>query len=338
MDVVKLSGPKKVVVDNEPTPKAKDEFVVVKIHAAPMCTEYKRYARGNTGGNLGHEASGEVVEVAQSCRVKVGDRVVVMPQYPCGKCDLCLKGDYIFCENSLDFECETGQKNGKSTFSQYCIKQDWLLVPIPDEMSYDHAGMALCGLGPTFTAMEVMNVNSFDTVLITGLGPVGLGGAINAMYRGARVIGVEGKPYRVKLAKELGVEVVIDPDDENALKQIMDITKGKGVDKAVDCAGTPESQRLALNAVRRRGQFTFVAEGKEFTIHTSKDMLRKGLTVHGAWHYNLSLSPRLMEVITHSSDLIDKLITHTFPLRDIQKAWELQIKGECGKIVLHPWE
>lgn len=338
MKNVEISDPKKVELVEVPDPKAKDEFVVVKIHAAPMCTEYKRYANGKTAANLGHEASGEVVEVAQSCRVKVGDRVVVMPQYPCGKCDLCLKGDYIFCENSRNLEDATGQKNGRSTFSQYCVKQDWLLIPIPEGMSYDHAGMALCALGPTFTAMEVMGVDSSDTVLITGLGPVGLGGAINAMYRGARVIGVESYPYRVKLAKDLGVDVVIDPNDENALKQIMDITKGKGVDKAVDCAGTPESQRLALNAVRRRGQFTFVAEGKEFTIHTSKDMLRKGLTLHGAWHYNMSLSPRLMEVIANSSDLIDKLITHTFPLRDIQKAWELQMKGECGKIVLHPWE
>ncbi len=67
---------------------------------------------------------------------------------------------------------------------------------------------SLCGLGPSFEAMDLM-LNAFDTVL-TGMGPVGLG-AVNASYLGARIIAVEGVPYRANLAKELGVEVVLDP-------------------------------------------------------------------------------------------------------------------------------
>ena len=94
--------------------------------------------------------------------------------------------------------------------AQYLLKQDWMLLPIPDDMSYEHAAMACCGLGPTFGAFQTMGVDRYDTVLITGLGPVGLGGVINAVYRGARVIGVDANRYRAKLALELGASAVID--------------------------------------------------------------------------------------------------------------------------------
>jgi L-iditol 2-dehydrogenase len=220
MKVVSITGPRQAALVEKPMPVIKEDFALIKIEVAPMCTEYKAYANGWTGDNLGHEAAGEVVEVAQPGRVKVGDRVVVMPQYPCGKCALCQAGDYIHCEhtvNPLEI-CES--PNGTATYAQYMIKQDWLLVPIPDEMSYDHAAMACCGLGPTFGAMQRMHVDAFDTLLVTGLGPVGLGAVINGLYRGAKVIAVESHPYRARLARELGVMAVINPEDPDALKQV----------------------------------------------------------------------------------------------------------------------
>ena len=238
----------------------------------------------------------------------------------------------------MNVEGVTGNTSGTTTYAQYVIKQDWLLVPIPDDISYEHASMACCGLGPTFGASQLMNVNAFDTVLITGMGPVGLGGVINCVYRGARVIAVEMHPYRANLAKELGAEVVIDPHDENALEQIMALTNGVGVDKAIDCSAQASAVRLLLDAVRRKGQVSFVGGVGEVTIHGGRDILGKGLTLHGAWHYNLADTPRIMEVIKNSSALLDKFITHTFPMSRVQEAWELQVTGNCGKVVLYPWE
>ena len=123
-------------------PVAKEDWVVVKVHVAPMCTEYKSFRDGHANAYLGHEAVGEVVEVAQPGRVAVGDRVVVMPLYPCGKCPLCLSGDYIHCQHGIDVEAFTGSQEGSGTYCQYVIKPDWLLVPIPDGVSYEHGGMA----------------------------------------------------------------------------------------------------------------------------------------------------------------------------------------------------
>ena len=110
-------------------------WAVVKVHAAPMCAEYKTFLAGTPNALMGHEAAGEVVAVAQPGRVKEGDRVVAMPLYGCGNCALCLSGDYIYCQQQPDFTAATGQTDGRSTMAQYILKQDWLLMPIPDGVS-----------------------------------------------------------------------------------------------------------------------------------------------------------------------------------------------------------
>ncbi|MEM7332242.1 MAG: zinc-binding dehydrogenase [Chloroflexota bacterium] len=334
-----ITGEKQATVIEVEKPKAVADWVVVKILGAPMCTEYKAYQSGNPAHFLGHEAVGEVVEIAKSNRVKVGDRVVVMPQYPCGKCALCLSGDYIHCQNTADFQTFTGGEEGRATMAQYLLKPDWLLLPIPDGVSYDHASMACCGLGPTFGAMEQMQVDVFDTVLITGLGPVGLGGVINATYRGARVIGVDTNSWRAERAIELGAETVLNPEDPNTREKIMSLTNGIGVDKALDCSGVVAAHRLCIDVTRRRGQIAFVGEcHHETPLKISDDMIRKGLTLIGAWHYNLQDSPKIMKVIQESAPKLNLLISHTYPLDNIGSAFDLQLSGHCAKVILKPWE
>ena len=338
MQVAAITGKETAGLVEKPDPHAKGEFAVVKVLVAPMCTEYKAFKAGNPGDCLGHEAAGEVVEVAQAGTVKVGDRVVVMPCYPCGKCTLCLRGDYIHCRNGQNALSVTGNTAGTATYAQYLIKQDWLLLPIPQGMSIEHGSLACCGLGPTFGAMQRMAVDALDTVLITGMGPVGLGGVINGVSRGARVIAVEGHPYRANLAKELGAVAAVNPADaKEALKQILDLTDGQGVDKAVDCSGVPAAQRLMIDATRRRGQVSFVGEGGDVAVNVSNDMIRKGLTLNGVWHWNRGDAARIMQVLAKSAPLLDKFVTHTFPMSRVEDAWKLQLTGNCGKILLYPW-
>tara|TARA_B100001971_G_scaffold145644_1_gene134706 strand:- start:26 stop:1168 length:1143 start_codon:yes stop_codon:yes gene_type:complete len=332
-----IFGERDAGVVDRAQPQPIEDFALVKVHAVPMCTEYKAFEAGRQGDRFGHEAAGEVVEVAQPGRVKVGDRVVVQPGYPCGRCSLCLAGDHIHCQSPRDVQEITGSTTGTAAYAQYLLKADWLLSPVPDGVSYEHAGMACCGLGPTFGAVRQMGVTAHDTVLTTGLGPVGLGGVINATYLGARVICVERNPYRANLAQELGAEVVLNPDDADALEQIMDLTGGVGVDKAMDCSGNPRAHRLMINATRSKGQASFIGKGGEFPLAASRDMIRKGLILRGSWHYNLADYPTLMRVIERSSEQIDKLITHSFPMSQVQQAWELQATLECGKVILNPW-
>ena len=336
-----IFGERKAGLVDVPDPRPVENMVVVKVHVAPMCTEYKTFIGKKPSDFLGHEAAGEVAAVAQPGRVKVGDRVVVMPTYPCGKCPLCLAGDYIHCPDMIDLTKKFGSPEGAATYAQYLLKMDWLLPVIPEGLSYEHASMACCGLGPTFGAMETMKVDALDTVLITGAGPVGLGGVINARYRGARVIVVENKPFRVAKARKLGASDVFDQDDPDVLKKIREVTGGRGVDKAVDCSGDPVAHRLCIDGTRRRGQVAFVGETYAYgdtALRISPDLIRKGLTLHGIWHYNLSLIPRIFKIIQDSPAALNELISHVIPMSQVQKALELSASFQCGKIILKPWE
>lgn len=321
-----------------PDPQPKEDWVLVKVHASPMCTEYKGFMSGRKADFLGHEAVGEVVAAAQPGRVKTGDRVVVMPMYPCGVCALCVSGDYIHCERAIDFAAFVGSREGSATYAQYVLKPSWLLPRIPDDVSYERAGLALCGLGPSFGAFQRMGLNAYDTVLITGLGPVGLGAVVNARFRGARVIGVESIPWRAQRARQMGAEAVLDPRDADIVDRIKELTDGRGVDCALDCAGQVQAERLCIDAARRRGKVAFVGEcGDELAIRVSPDMIRKGLTVIGSWHYNLKGFPLIMKVI-RESPLIDLLISHVMSLSKVQEAFELQATSQCAKVILKPWE
>jgi len=333
-----IMGERQAGLVDAPDPQPRGDWVLVKVHASALCTEYKSFLVGRALSLGGHEGVGEVAGVDKPGSVKVGDRVVIMPQFSCGICPLCKSGDYIYCENNYDFEKTIGSTNGSGTFAQYVLKPDWLLLPIPEGVSYAHATMAIDGIGASFGAFQAIDIGANDTLLISGLGPVGLGGIANARFRGTRVIGVEPIPWRRNRAIQMGAEVVFDPGEPDLLGKIRELTEGKGVTCALDCSGKLQSQRLCIDATRRRGRVAFVGESNDvLPIRVSPDLIRKGLTVVGSWLYNMADYPKVMQVI-QQSPLIDLLVSHVMPMSQIQDGFELLARGECAKVVIEPWK
>jgi L-iditol 2-dehydrogenase len=346
MTSVAITGAQQAALTEQPMPNAAGDIVVVKIHAAPLCTEYTDYRDGCTRVEfqrgdespdcLGHEAAGEVVEVAASDKVAVGDRVVLMPGYWCGRCRYCLSGEYIHCQHPVDPLAACGCDAGAAAYAEYQLKQDWLLLPIPEGMSYDHAAMACCGLGPAFNAMRTMDVNGDDTVLITGTGPVGLGALVCARYRGARVISLGRNAYRTALATRLGAAAVLNPESEDVQQRILDLTDGAGASKSVETTGFPLYMDVLMQGTRRKGQVAIVGEGGDYPLSISDGMIRNGLALHGIWHWNLGAAPDMLQMIARVGDQLDIMITHRFPLGQIVDAWQLQMTGQCGKVIVSP--
>jgi L-iditol 2-dehydrogenase len=292
-----------------------------------MCTEYKMFVAGDPSENLGHEAAGEVVDVGSGSTVRVGDRVVVMPRYPCGRCDLCRTGNFIYCRQPLNYSA--------GTMAQYIAKPSWLLPLIPEGMGFDEGSLACCGLGPSFGAMERMQVDRYATVVITGLGPVGLGAVVNAKYRGAVVVAVDMNSYRRELARSLGADHVLDARDEDVATQIREHLRPWSRYCGIDCSGAPAGQRLLIDAAPALGQVAFVGECEEdTTMRVSPDLIRTGLTLMGSWHYNLNDVPRMFRTIAEGEAA--RLITHTYPMGHVQDAFETSASQACGKVLLHP--
>ena len=338
-----ISGVKQAQLVEMPIPRPRETWALVKMTVVPMCTEYKAWLSGpGERGQipaLGHEGVGEVVEVAQPCGVKVGDRVVLMGAGPCGRCVYCRAGNFLHCQNQTSYTAFTGEREPTGAYAQYRLGADWLLPKIPDDIPDDLAAMAWCGLGPTFGAMQTAQVDAFDTVLVTGAGPVGQGAIINAKFRGARVIVTEIEPWRMARATTLGADAVVDGRATDAAAQVKALTDGGlGVTCAIDCAGTTASQRVCIDAARPKGRVCFVGENNEpLPIVVSPDLLRKGLTLIGQWHYSLNDFDRIMQVIRASQEKLGLLISHRFPMSRVQEALALSASHQCGKIILDPW-
>lgn len=330
MRQVRIAGYRQAELETVPMPSLRDGWALVKILAAPLCAEYKLFRSGRPFHYIGHEAAGVVVERAAGASVDVGDRVVVMPQYPCGRCRHCTRGEFIYCKDNLDLDA--------GALAEYIAKPSWLLAPIPDDVTIDVGALACCGLGPSFGAEERAGVDGSTTLLVTGLGPVGLGAVVNGVHRGARVFGVDQNPFRAQLARDLGAAGVLDPRDDDVLQQVRAACGGDGPDVGVDCSGVPTAHRLLIDAVRSRGVVVLVGETMDPTpIRASPDMIRKGMTIMGSWHYALPDFPQVMDVLRTFAG-VERLITHRFPLDQIQTAFEVSEEQRCGKVVLHPFE
>lgn len=344
MKTVEIVGERHCQLIDKPMPTINDHYSMIKVHVSPMCNEHIAYDKNiylerNQPDSLGHEMAGEVVETSKHSTLHVGQRVVALCGFPCGECSTCQRGYYAHCtKNFQDPRQICHSVSGECSFAQYAIKPNWMLIPIPDHLSYEHASMACCGLGPTFGAMQRMTIKDNNYLLITGLGPVGLGGIINAKYRGATVIAVVRSTYRAKLAKKLGCDYVINPNIDDPLQSILDITHGYGVAHAIECSGQQQYQRLVIDALGRFGVVCFLSEPGDLTLHIDNDLIQKGATLFGSLDINLHDASHLLKMIASVPDQIDKFITHKFPLSDIATAFEIQLKRECGKILLYPWD
>ena len=338
-----IHAPRQAGLVDVPIPEPRGDLVLVKVRAVPMCTEYQTLVAGGTAAALGHEGVGEVAAVDGHSDLAVGDRVVIMGLRACGTCRYCRAGHYMHCMRKTGHGSQPRSQPGGAqrtgAYAQYRLARSWMLPRIPADVSFDQAALTWCGLGPTFGAMQRMAVDAFDTILVTGAGPVGLGALVNAAWRGARAIVVEGVPWRVERARAMGAAAVLEPTDPELVAHIRSLTAdGLGVDCAVECAGVVAAQRVCMEATRPNGQVAFVAEcNDELPIRVSPDMIRTGLTLIGQWHYSMNDFERLLAVV-RSSPLLEQHVSHRLPMSRVQEALELCASHQCGKVILDPWK
>ncbi len=318
-----------VRVEDAPDPTPKDDWVVVKIMASPICGSDRHVFFADNPSHGGHEGSGEVVAVDRPERLKVGDRVVLGPLAGCRRCELCASGDYIHCRD---------QPRVGTHFAEYTLAQEFVTPVLPDDVDVDVGSLAGCALGPSLGAISRMGTGPDHTILVTGLGPVGLGAVVVGTFRGARVIAVEPEPWRRERAKQLGADLVIDPADGDAAEAIADSTLGQGPHHAIDCTGKTPAERLCIDVVRRRGKIAFVGENPDdVPLGPSSDMIRKGIDLIGGWHFNLNLYPDMFRIL-RESPVVEHLISHRFGFDRAQEAFDTFFSRQAAKVLIKPWD
>ncbi|HJC62406.1 MAG TPA: zinc-binding dehydrogenase [Candidatus Blautia merdavium] len=285
------------------------------------------------GTIAGHEPCGLIVEEGEGLkRFKKGDRVIVYHISGCGVCHDCRKGYYISCK-SPHRKAYGWQRNGG--MAPYILAEEKDLILLPDELTYKDGAQVACGFGTVYEAIEKIGVSGNDAVLVTGLGPVGLAALMLAKSMGAnKLIGVEMNETRIETAKRLGLadEVIVPGPD--ALQQILNVTGGHGVERAIDASASDAGRQLAIRATRDWGRIAFVGEGGSCTFAPSPDIIHGQKTIYGSWVTSLwkmeELTERLVRWGIHPEDLI----THEFPLEKAGEAYALMASGNCGKVAV----
>src|SRR5213595_124800 len=201
---------------------------------------------GYQGVIAGHEPAGQIVEIGPGCRrFKAGDRVIVYHISGCGVCNDCRRGYMISCTSEKYRRAYGWQRDGG--MADFMIAEEKDLIALPDELSYADGAQVACGFGTVYEAIGKIGVSGNDTVLITGLGPVGLAAAALCRKLGSqKIIGIDVVPERLELALSLGLcDSVLKSGTDN-VAEVRSLTDGNRAERAFDCSGNATPRATAI--------------------------------------------------------------------------------------------
>jgi len=337
-----LPGNSTVVLKDVSIPKPGHGQVLVKTKACTICgSDIRAIYREHTGKGAegyqdviaGHEPCGQVVEEGPGIRrFKKGSRVIVYHISGCGVCHDCRMGYMISCSSPLR-AAYGWQRDGGMAEYMLCDEKD--LVELPPSLSYVDGAQVACGFGTVYEAIMKVGVSGNDSVLVTGLGPVGLATAMLCKAMGAqKIYGIEANAYRIDLAKKLGLFDKVLPAAPGNVEEIKSLTGGKGVERAFDASAADPARQTAIRAARQWGKIAFVGEGGTVNFNPSPDIIHDQKTIYGSWVTSIWLMENLVEELVRWNLHPDKLVTHRFPLSKVSEAYDLMDKGDCGKVAV----
>ncbi len=281
----------------------------------------------------GHEPAGQIVKCGPGMkRFKEGDRVIVYHISGCGVCYDCRRGYMISCTSPLRAAYGWQRDGG---MAPYILADEKDCVLLPDELTYTDGAQVACGFGTVYEALQKIGVSGNDDVLVVGLGPVGLATLMLAKALGAnRLIGVDVEAERCRIAREkkLADEVFVSGPD--TLAKIRELTRGNGVERAVDCSGNTHGRQLAIRATRKWGKIAMVGEGGTVEFNPSPDIIHDQKTIYGSWVTSIWLMEELVERLARWGIHPEDLVTHRFPLEKAADAYALMNEGKCGKVAV----
>lgn len=289
---------------------------------------------GYQGVIAGHEPCGQIAAAGPGCRrFKSGDRVIVYHISGCGVCNDCRRGYMISCTSDEYRKAYGWQRDGG--MAPYILAEEKDLVFLPDELTYTDGAQVACGFGTVYEGLEKIGVSGNDAVLVVGLGPVGLASLMLSKALGANLlIGTDTVPERMELARELGLVDHVVPAGPDTVGEVLRLTGGSGVERAVDCSGSDPGRQTAIRATRKWGRIVFLGEGGTVAFNPSPDMLHDQKTVYGSWVTSTWRMEELVERLVRWGIHPEDLVTHRFPLERAGEAYALMASGKCGKVAV----
>ena len=323
-------GPRDIRYESMDDAKLQDDRdIIVKMDRCGICGSDLHIYHGqgfseDLGFCVGHEAIGEVVEVGRAVRrVKSGDKVMISAAVGCGACVRCLAGDINHCLNNA-MQCYglSHRLEGCQAEAIRVPAGDFNVAPIPDGLSADQALMLTDNLPTAWFGLRNADIKPGQTVVVVGLGPIGLMAVEGAFVLGAsRVFAIDLVPERRVLAESLGA---IAFDAADAIANIAEATGGRMADCAVEAVGADATINLAIKAVGRAGTVSVIGvnQTRKFAIDMAVAFV-KGLTFRIGTCSVPEHWPELIPLIQQGRLHPERFITHTLPLSEGAEAYRL---------------
>jgi NDMA-dependent alcohol dehydrogenase len=349
------------VVDVDLAPPGPNE-VRVRLAASGICASDWHTATGAipspTPSVLGHEGAGVVDAVGDAVRtVAPGDHVVLSWVPNCGRCRYCEAGRPNLCSvaapallaGTLASGARRLAHQGQalyhysflSTFAEMTVVDEASCIPIRADVPLSIAALVGCAVTTGYGAVvNRAKVEPGSTVVVFGAGGVGLSAIMTAALSGAhQVVAVDPVQWKRDLSLQVGATHAVDPQQVDVTSFTRELTSGEGADVALEAAGRPELVGLAFAITRRAG--TIVCVGVPAAHATvalpGPDLVRSEKVVTGSLYGSCrprTDMPRILDLYANGRLPLDRLVTRTYDLDDINAGFEDMLSGRLARGVI----
>lgn len=272
---------------------------------------------------LGHEVVGRIVAKGdQVTGLKVGQRVIVEPNFPCGTCAYCRAGRSNICINKKILGMTV-----PGCFAEQVVAPAEFVWAIPDSLS-DEDAVTIEPLTVSLHALWQSGAQIGDTVAIIGCGSTGLLLVHAAAAQGMRVLAHDKFPNKLEMARRLGAQVDPNPDVQATWREA-------GVTTVFECAGASSTVELALQAVPRGGQVVLLGLSSSEVRFVPLKFVREEIRVSGSIIYNHPTDfARAIALVGRGVLAPGRIVSENLPFAETRQALEIASTGEAGKVLL----
>jgi|SRR5690554_3690876 len=324
-----------------PPPEVHKHDVLVEIRSVGVCGSDLHYFHEGKMGKynvgfpfiLGHECAGVILEVGEEVESIVpGDRVAVEPGIPCRVCRYCKKGQYNICPD-MKF---LGTPPVSGSFVQYLAFPADLVYKLPDQVNFDE-GACIEPLAVALYACRLGMVAPGDSVVVLGLGPIGLLAGQAAKVFGAQVVvGTDLYSYRRETAKTVGIAQSFSGDNPDLAHEIINFL-GEPPQVVIDTVGSKASGELATTVLDLSGSLVIVGASSENMVALNYAQIRsKELKIYGQFRY-ANVFPQAVKLLQDDAVKIKPLISKKISINDVQEGMQYILKnpGRAIKVIVN---
>lgn len=328
-----------LAVEDVPVPTPGPGEVLVRVEACGVCHTDMHYIDHGVKTFapppliLGHEAAGVIEELGPDAPGrKRGERVLLPAVFPCGRCEMCLRGRGNICSDLRMFG-----NNVPGAYAEFVVAPAAYCIPMPEDVPLAEGSIIADAISTPFHAVKNRaGVKPGDTVVVVGCGGLGMNVVQCAVAFGASVVAVDANNAKLELARSLGAVAALNPRGVDRPDKELKKLTGGGADVAFEAIGNPATVRLAFESVRRGGRLCVVGFCSEEVPLPLGKLMYYEIEVVGSLGCPPGEYPRLIEMVRRGRIQLKPMVTAKLPLERINDAFDLLRRGEGLRTVVLP--